>query len=86
MKPLAIYIHVPFCKRKCAYCDFYSMVPQNDELVARYVNALIAHMQSYRQGTKEYYVDTVFIGGGTPTSIPPPVRPGRPWRTWTARS
>ena len=67
---LGLYLHIPFCRSKCAYCDFYSMVPQNDELVQRYVNALIAHMQSYRQGTKEYYVDTVFIGGGTPTTLP----------------
>ena len=42
---LGLYLHIPFCRSKCAYCDFYSMVPQNDELVQRYVNALIAHMQ-----------------------------------------
>ena len=69
-KRLGLYLHIPFCRSKCAYCDFYSMVPQNDELIERYVNALITHMQSYRQGTKGYYVDTVFIGGGTPTCLP----------------
>ena len=69
-KRLGLYLHIPFCRSKCAYCDFYSMVPQNDELIERYVNALITHMQSSRQGTKGYYVDTVFIGGGTPTCLP----------------
>ena len=70
-KRLGLYLHIPFCRSKCAYCDFYSMVPRDEEMMSRYVNALIAHMQSYRQGTSEYFVDTVFIGGGTPTCLPP---------------
>jgi len=70
-KRLGLYLHIPFCRSKCAYCDFYSFVPSNDELVERYVNALILHMQSYRAGAKDYAPDTVFIGGGTPTALPP---------------
>ena len=70
-KRLGLYLHIPFCRSKCAYCDFYSFVPSNDELVERYVNALILHMQSYRAGAKGYAPDTVFIGGGTPTTLPP---------------
>ena len=69
-KRLGLYLHIPFCKSKCAYCDFFSFVPPNDALVERYVNALILHMQSYRTGTRDYAPDTVFIGGGTPTSLP----------------
>jgi len=70
-KRLGLYLHIPFCKSKCAYCDFFSFVPTNSELVQRYVNALTAHMESYKNGAKLYSPDTIFIGGGTPTSLPP---------------
>lgn len=70
-KRLGLYLHIPFCLSKCAYCDFYSVVPPGPEVQERYVNALITHMQSYRTGVKDYVTDTVFIGGGTPTSLPP---------------
>ncbi len=69
-KRLGLYFHIPFCISKCAYCDFNSSVPQSEELMSRYVSALIAHMESYRGGTADYEPDTVFIGGGTPTSLP----------------
>ena len=68
---LGVYIHVPFCRQKCAYCDFFSFVPNNPEVMERYVNALLLHMQSYKTGAKDYLVDTVFVGGGTPTALPP---------------
>ena len=68
---LGIYIHIPFCLSKCAYCDFNSAVPESRELMVRYVDALIAHMESYRSAAAEYGTDTVFIGGGTPTALPP---------------
>lgn len=70
-KRLGLYLHIPFCRRKCAYCDFFSFVPNNPEVMERYVNALILHMQSYKGGAKGYLADTVFIGGGTPTCLPP---------------
>ena len=69
-KRLGLYVHIPFCLRKCAYCDFYSFAPKNPAVMERYVNALISHMQSYKGGTKDYNVDTVFFGGGTPTALP----------------
>lgn len=69
-KRLGLYFHIPFCISKCAYCDFNSSVPQSEELMSRYVSALIAHMEGYRAGTVDYEPDTVFIGGGTPTSLP----------------
>ncbi|MBQ8523633.1 MAG: radical SAM family heme chaperone HemW [Clostridia bacterium] len=67
---LGIYVHVPFCRSKCAYCDFNSAVCGNAELMKRYVSALISHMSSYRKACDEYSPDTVFIGGGTPTALP----------------
>lgn len=69
-KRLGIYVHIPFCKSKCAYCDFNSSVPQNGEIMTRYVSAIISHMESYRYIKNEYEVDSVFIGGGTPTALP----------------
>lgn len=67
---LGIYVHIPFCKGKCAYCDFNSSVCSNPELMKRYVSALLSHMQSYKKGCLDYSPDTVFIGGGTPTALP----------------
>ena len=69
-KRLGIYVHIPFCRSKCAYCDFNSSVCGNAELMKRYVSALISHMESYRKGCADYSPDTVFIGGGTPTALP----------------
>ena len=70
---LGLYLHIPFCKSKCAYCDFYSFVPGDDSVFERYINALIKHMESYRKGCETYAPDTVFIGGGTPTAVPTPL-------------
>ncbi len=69
-KRLGLYFHVPFCRAKCAYCDFLSCVPRDPAVQERYVNALISHMQSYKDGARDYVADTVFIGGGTPTTLP----------------
>ncbi len=70
-KRLGLYFHIPFCLSKCAYCDFNSAPVQNPEVITRYISALIAHMESYRASASAYAPDTVFIGGGTPTCIPP---------------
>lgn len=69
-KRLGLYFHIPFCISKCAYCDFNSAPPQNETVVSDYISAMIAHMESYRAAAESYEPDTVFIGGGTPTSIP----------------
>ncbi len=65
--PIACYIHIPFCARKCAYCDFNSYSGYTDNLVVRYVEALDREIRS---GDDIQAVDTVFFGGGTPTAIP----------------
>ena len=66
---LAIYIHIPFCVRKCAYCDFLSF-PAVLNKQEQYVNALIEEIRFYGKKTNHSTVKTVFIGGGTPSSIP----------------
>lgn len=72
-KRLGLYLHIPFCSHKCGYCDFFSFIPTNDELVRRYISALIIHMENYRNAAKQYSPDSIFIGGGTPTSLPTPL-------------
>ncbi|MCQ2423707.1 MAG: hypothetical protein MJ088_02275, partial [Clostridia bacterium] len=67
-QPLGIYVHVPFCRSKCAYCDFYSFKPTDDGLPKRYVDAVISHMKSYKSGCEGYAPDTVFIRGGPRTA------------------
>lgn len=69
-KRLGVYLHIPFCLSKCAYCDFFSFVPSNEELIKRYFDALIKHMEEYKTAAENHIVDTVFIGGGTPTCVP----------------
>lgn len=69
-KNLGIYIHIPFCQSKCAYCDFYSLSGADEELMQRYVDAVLLQMEDYSAAAEDYIVDTVFIGGGTPTVLP----------------
>lgn len=65
---IGLYIHIPFCKRKCPYCDFNSYAGL-DALQIPYVEALTAEM-SWLARQREWQVNTVFIGGGTPTVLP----------------
>ncbi|MCR5808792.1 MAG: radical SAM family heme chaperone HemW [Clostridiales bacterium] len=64
-----IYVHIPFCKRKCRYCDFVSF-PENGREDFYFV-ALISEMRKYAPLMKDRVFDTVFIGGGTPTCLKP---------------
>lgn len=61
-----IYIHIPFCSKKCPYCDFYSL-HFNDSLVNRYTDALLCAVKSYSGQNIE--VDTIYFGGGTPNLL-----------------
>jgi len=67
-KDIGIYIHIPFCKSKCEYCDFTSFTNKNDKFEA-YKNALIKEINSFTQ-LENYNITTIFIGGGTPTVFP----------------
>lgn len=69
IKPLAIYIHIPFCVRKCAYCDFLSF-PGTEEMQEQYIQKLLWKIRENAPAYRGYEVKTVFIGGGTPTCIP----------------
>ena len=68
--PLGLYIHIPFCRQKCAYCDFYSLPSREDKMDA-YTDALIRHIREVAPRTESHRVDTVYFGGGTPSYIPP---------------
>ena len=65
-KPLGLYVHIPFCKGKCVYCDFYSL-PGNEEKMDRYVSALCRQLSEIAPRTTAHEVDTVYFGGGTPS-------------------
>ncbi|MCD8383870.1 MAG: radical SAM family heme chaperone HemW [Clostridiales bacterium] len=67
-KSLGIYLHVPFCRSKCAYCDFYSL-PHREGDMDRYLAALTAHLRETAPQAAGRRVDTVYIGGGTPTLL-----------------
>jgi len=66
-RPLGLYLHIPFCVKKCAYCDFYSVTDNNWR--KEYVTALLEHIRDYSKVCGGYTVDTVYIGGGTPTCL-----------------
>ena len=63
---LGIYVHIPFCRSKCDYCDFYSLAGREDRM-DDYLKALIAHMKETGPLTRGSQVDTVYFGGGTPS-------------------
>ncbi len=68
MNPLSLYIHVPFCASKCAYCDFASY-PGREGDWARYFEALWGEIEGWRTAIRGYEAATVFVGGGTPTLV-----------------
>lgn len=65
-RELELYFHIPFCIRKCHYCDFLS-APADRETIGRYMEALLAETEGSALSYGEYTVPTVFIGGGTPS-------------------
>ena len=70
MRSLGLYIHIPFCKAKCIYCDFYSL-PRAEGQMDAYVSALTAQLAAWRERTADCTVDTVYFGGGTPSYLGP---------------
>ena len=65
--PLGIYVHVPFCRSKCQYCDFYSVTNKDDRLMDGYLDAICTHIRETGPLAPNYSVDTVYFGGGTPS-------------------
>ena len=68
MNTAGIYIHIPFCKSKCIYCDFYSVADQ-DERIEQFVSALILEIRTCPVVTTKWTFDTIYIGGGTPSLL-----------------
>ena len=67
-KKVSLYIHIPFCERKCNYCDFLSFQGTMERKEA-YLSCLLREIQSWQQELKEYQVESIFIGGGTPSVL-----------------
>ena len=65
-KKLELYIHIPFCVKKCDYCDFLSF-PADSNTQIRYVHALLQEIRYYGNLFGDYHVPTIYIGGGTPS-------------------
>ena len=67
--PLSLYVHLPWCVRKCPYCDFYSIESDEEDLDSReaFVNALISEIKN--SSIKETGISTIYIGGGTPSML-----------------
>ena len=65
--PLGIYVHVPFCRSKCEYCDFYSVTDRDNKTLDSYLDAVCTHIKEAGALAPGYLVDTVYFGGGTPT-------------------
>ncbi len=65
---LELYIHIPFCVRKCVYCDFPS-APADEDTRDRYLEALLAEIRIRAEAYRQYTVSSVFIGGGTPSLL-----------------
>ena len=63
---LGIYIHIPFCRSKCDYCDFYSLAG-HEEGMDNYQRALLAHLKETALSARSFSVDTIYFGGGTPS-------------------
>lgn len=68
-RPLALYLHIPFCAAKCAYCDFASY-PNRQDVWHGYMDALLDELRDWRPVLEDRELDTVFIGGGTPSLLP----------------
>nr|CRI42492.1 Oxygen-independent coproporphyrinogen-III oxidase-like protein LL1139 [Chlamydia pneumoniae] len=69
--PLALYIHIPFCTKKCRYCSFYT-IPYKSESVSLYCNAVIQEgLRKLAPIQETHFIETVFFGGGTPSLVSP---------------
>ena len=69
--PLSLYVHLPWCVRKCPYCDFNSHSSGGDAPTSRYVDALLIDLEREAQRSGRRVVETIFLGGGTPSLFSP---------------
>ena len=69
MKKAGLYIHIPFCKVKCVYCDFYSITKKEDQ-IPLFTECLLKEIDSYKHYATQWEFNTIFFGGGTPSLLP----------------
>jgi putative oxygen-independent coproporphyrinogen III oxidase len=69
--PLSLYVHLPWCARKCPYCDFNSHTAGDDAPMARYIEALLIDIEREARHARGREVGTIFLGGGTPSLFAP---------------
>ena len=69
LPPLSLYIHIPWCVQKCPYCDFNSHAQKGDIPSTEYVDHLLADLDADVALTSGREIDTIFIGGGTPSLL-----------------
>ena len=67
LPPLALYIHIPWCIRKCPYCDFNSHAVRGEIPEQQYVKALLADLAAEKKAAQGREISSIFIGGGTPS-------------------
>ena len=78
-KQPGIYIHIPFCVRRCIYCDFYSVAEASDDMKKSYFRSLQKEILLFREeigkeidaGGGNWFADSLFLGGGTPSAAGP---------------
>jgi len=68
-KELSVYIHIPFCKSKCYYCDFCSSDREDESCIDKYIDAVIKEILSNSEILSQYKIKTIYFGGGTPSYI-----------------
>ena len=68
MNKAGIYLHIPFCKTKCIYCDFYSVTKREDS-IDRFIDCLLTEIKLNKTKLSDYTFDTIFFGGGTPSVL-----------------
>lgn len=68
-KNLSIYVHIPFCRAKCSYCDFLSFGGCAQSVQKQYIEALCKEIDAYKELADSYLVQTIFFGGGTPSYV-----------------
>ena len=68
-KKLGLYVHIPFCVKKCNYCDFCSFADIESQKRTRYIERLCEEIASYKGRAEGYYIESIFFGGGTPSLL-----------------
>ena len=68
MKSAGIYLHIPFCAVKCMYCDFYSIIDRENS-IPTFIKAIVQEIKACRIDASDWIIDTIFIGGGTPSLL-----------------